>query len=291
MALLGWGLKDALVKCDEPLMMKRGREDKGYAPEIKYQNITQGSSQAVNKRKKYDNLKDKLDDFMVKSEHIDCWHLKSNSKRNMLIAYPTIDWGGKRISARKAAYGEYIGPIPDGSQVRTVCSNFGCLNPEHFELEDRLNPEIDTPMKRMLKLIVIGSEQECWTLRNRSLYKTPTIDFRDPNSESKTLLITTARPLSYEHFIGPVPEGMWVKTSCDHAGCLNPKHFFLSPHKMGALGKRGVTRNCLKNEDEIRDIKARLAAGEKRSAIAKLHGVSWGFVYRIETGAGYAHIK
>lgn len=91
--------------------------------------------------------------------------------------------------------------------------------------------------------------------------------------------------LSFEHFIGPIPKGMFVCHRCDTPLCFNPDHLFLgSPRDntrdMIRKGRRasiaGEAHPNTKIAPDRRDvIRARRASGESLKSIAADYGVAF----------------
>ena len=101
-----------------------------------------------------------------------------------------------------------------------------------------------------------------------------------------------AHRVSYELFVGPVPDGMDVCHKCDNRCCVNPDHLFLGTRAenvadmvakgRGAGGKRKHLR-----EDHIQEIIRRLEAGVPQAEIARAMNVNRSTVSSIKLGKSY----
>lgn len=51
--------------------------------------------------------------------------------------YGSLAWRSRYLTAHRAAYETWVGPIPDGHVVHHHCHNPGCFNPAHLEAISR----------------------------------------------------------------------------------------------------------------------------------------------------------
>lgn len=107
-----------------------------------------------------------------------------------------------------------------------------------------------------------------------------------------------AHRVSYEVFVGEIPEGMLVCHTCDVKLCINPAHFFLGSYQDNSDDKvakdrqaRGETGGMTKlTEDAVRVIR-RLAATKSYQAIADAFGVHKSSIADILNNRTWIHVK
>lgn len=118
--------------------------------------------------------------------------------------------------------------------------------------------------------------------------------------------------VAYRHFVGPIPEGMFVLHRCDVPCCCNPSHLFVgtamdNTQDMIRKGRgstpprnlhdRGSHRyNAKLDEDRVRDLRLRVAHGETKYAVWKWLNENVGYfaqrsVYRMLNRQTWAHVS
>jgi hypothetical protein len=105
----------------------------------------------------------------------------------------------------------------------------------------------------------------------------------------------TVHRLSYEHFKGPIPEGLLVCHSCDNPPCCNPDHLFLGTHEDNSQDASAKDRtlfgenasNVLLTENDVMQIHKKRDAGLSLREIAGQYGVSLQCIHHIVTGKNW----
>lgn len=98
-----------------------------------------------------------------------------------------------------------------------------------------------------------------------------------------------AHRASYEAFVGPIPDGLFVCHKCDVRDCVNPDHLFVGTrleNMQDAAAKKRMPRmeghpNAKLTADDVRAIKSDNASLRK---IAAKYGVGQTAIFRIKHG-------
>jgi hypothetical protein len=112
-----------------------------------------------------------------------------------------------------------------------------------------------------------------------------------------------AHRLSYEYFVGPIPEGLFVCHHCDVRPCVNPAHLFVGTVKDNAqdmmakgrrIYKRGEDTPTAKlTEEQVLEIRAQYRAWNRSAsttALGKKYGIDRKHIWNIVKRDKWKHI-
>ena len=97
----------------------------------------------------------------------------------------------------------------------------------------------------------------------------------------------------------PIPVGGHVLHTCHIRHCVNPAHLYLSDNAQNTRDReaagntaRGITHAMAKlTEQNVREIRFRIATEESLSVIARAFGVDRPAIYKIAKGWTWKHVK
>lgn len=149
-------------------------------------------------------------------------------------------------------------------------------------------------LKRFYKYVAPGSADQCWPWKGktRNGYGRLNIDGRS----------VYAHRISYEIYIGPIPDGLWVLHKCDNPRCCNWNHFFLGTeadnvHDMLAKGRGGYTGSpgeshpsAKLSADNVLQIRALWKQGVSQSEIGRRFSMTQSQIWRIVHRKSWTHI-
>lgn len=108
-----------------------------------------------------------------------------------------------------------------------------------------------------------------------------------------------AHRLSYQVFVGPIPDGLCVLHSCHTPSCINPSHLRAGTHQDNMDDRGGAGRNVrgerhslakLTTADAL-EVGRMLREGKTQKFIADRFGVSQKIVWNILHGRAWTHVQ
>lgn len=145
---------------------------------------------------------------------------------------------------------------------------------------------------RFLSKFVQGPQEDCW-IWTAGRFKAGYGQF---NAGDGPLRAYYAHRFSYEHFIGPIPEGMFVCHLCDTPACVNPHHMFLGTpadnHRDMRRKGRSVSGFAIAfgklTREQAEEIRAARKLGVSGAELARRYGIAQTTVCNIYKGRRHA---
>ena len=91
---------------------------------------------------------------------------------------------------------------------------------DHDDVNHVRGPKFKTPIEAYLNCVIKNGDDECWG------WKGAKHDFGYGVIHYKKEQLTAHR-FAYSHYVGEIPECVFVLHKCDNPECSNPKHLFL----------------------------------------------------------------
>lgn len=110
--------------------------------------------------------------------------------------------------------------------------------------------------------------------------------------------VVKAHRAYYEHYVGPIPEGLFVRHLCANPSCVNPDHLRTGSHsdnmrdmvRQGRSLKGAANPQSKLSAECVMEAVGRHRAGESYSQIARRFGVHKTCIALIMQGRSWSHL-
>lgn len=155
----------------------------------------------------------------------DCWIWQGHVNHK---GFGVTSFAGKHWSAHRLAWHHEVGPIPRGMQVCHRCDVPACVNPSHLFLATaagrKKRKKGVSDLDRFWSHVDPEPNSGCWLWSGAWNGKWNVCGYGRFNIDG---VMRQAHRWAYEHFRGPIPDGLFACHKCDTPPCVNPDHLFL----------------------------------------------------------------
>lgn len=234
--------------------------------------------------------------------------------------YGGFQFNGKYGKAHRYSYLLHNGELPEDLEIRHICHNPACVNPDHLVLGTHTDNMRDLALsgrRKGFRRKVRGirkdkptPEERFWASVNKD---GPTMPHMDSPCWTWKLWIgkdgygrisiftklTLAHRFSYELHYGPIPNGLDILHACDNPSCVNPDHLTPGTHQANMqdmvkrgrhIAHRGEQNNTSKlTQSQVDEIRKRyMSANVTQVQLAKDYGVTQAAIWYILKGRNWA---
>lgn len=144
------------------------------------------------------------------------------------------------------------------------------------------SPALDNSrvLRRFFSKFTKKADDECWPVKKPGYQGYRSFDVRGEK--------VRMHRFSYEHFVGPIPNGLEVRHKCDNPRCVNPRHLETRTHAQNmadmAIRERGPR---LLSKAQVLEIQA---SNESSLVLSQRFGVSARHIRKVRAGTRRSHV-
>lgn len=221
-----------------------------------------------------------------------CWICTSHKSKK---------FNGKTVNVHTYMYLTRVSSeIPEGKLVTRTCGNNKCINPEHLTLMTRAELN-DRTAKNHLAHPIEFEVDPVTGCHNCTSHPADSRGYCRIRVDDVLYLVHryVYEKEVYEKKYGKkIPKELKVRHKCDNPRCINLDHLELGTQgdnvrdmvERNRQAKGSKKSNSKLTEDAVREIRRRLADGEKVAHLARIYGVCEQLIYDIKNRKRWKHV-